>query len=138
MLILRHVIRRQVGFDGLCALLREAHRDWRCGALLIENEKLGQAAVDMLRGELPLRTIPTRGRDKVTRAAPLVAKLERGEIFLPQLNNNWLSELEAEWLSWTGLDDETTDQIDAAAYAVIAASNSRSISSVTIGPVVVR
>jgi len=137
LLILRHVVRRRVGFDGLCALLREAQRNWRCGKLLIENEKLGQAAVDVLRGELPICTIATRGRDKVARAAPLIAKLERGEVFLPRYENSWRGELEAEWLSWTGLDDETTDQIDAAAYAVQAASM-QTPASVRVGPLVVR
>ena len=27
------------------------------------------------------------------------------------------NELESEWLTWTGMDDETSDQVDAAAYA---------------------
>jgi hypothetical protein len=36
--------------------------------------------------------------------------------------------LEAEWLSWTGLDDETSDQIDAAAYAARHAEKSAIVS----------
>jgi len=43
--------------------------------------------------------------------------LEKGQVFLPRYNNQWLPELESEWLTWTGLDDETSDQVDAAAYA---------------------
>ena len=54
---------------------------------------------------------------KVERATPLLNKLERGEVFLPRYNNQWLADLEAEWLAWSGLDNETSDQIDAAAYA---------------------
>ncbi len=137
MLLLRHVERRRVGFDGLCTLIKDTHRRWRPARLLIENEKLGQAAVDVLRRELPIRVIATGGRDKVTRAAPLIAKLERGEVFLPRYNNSWLSDLEAEWLSWTGLDDETTDQVDAAAYAVTVAQQQARLASVKIGPLIV-
>lgn len=118
-LLLRHVARRRLGFDELCDLLRDVFARWRPQTILIENEKLGRAAYDVLRNELPIECIPTGGQDKATRAAPLIVKLQRGEIFLPQYNNEWLADLEAEWLSWTGLNDEATDQIDAAAYAVM-------------------
>jgi phage terminase large subunit-like protein len=118
MLILRHVKRERVGFDGLCSLLRHTYRTWRPQKIWIENEKLGQAACDVLRRELPIACIGTLGRDKLTRAAPLIVKLERGEIFLPRVENSWLMDLETEWLTWSGLEDEPADQIDAAAYAV--------------------
>ena len=137
LLILRHVARRRVGFDGLCALLTATHRDWQCSKLFIENEKLGQAAVDVLRNQIPLRTIKTGGRDKATRAAPLIAKLERGEIFLPKYNNSWRPELESEWLTWTGTNDETTDQIDAAAYAVMVSDQQRRMGNIKIESIVV-
>jgi predicted phage terminase large subunit-like protein len=117
LLILRHVVRKRVGFDGLLKLLLEAHMAWRPKRMLIEGERLGRAAYDLLRGKLPLECINPGGSDKVTRAAPLVAKLERGEIFLPRTTAPWLAELETEWLSWTGFERETCDQIDAAAYA---------------------
>jgi phage terminase large subunit-like protein len=116
-LLLRDVRRKRVGFDGLCRELRDVNQQWRPERLLIENEKLGQAARDILGHEMPLECIATGGRDKVTRAAPLINKLEKGEIFLPKLNNGWLAALEAEWLAWTGLPEEVSDQIDAAAYA---------------------
>jgi hypothetical protein len=54
---------------------------------------------------------------KLERATTLLNRLERGAVFLPRHNNSWLPDLEAEWLTWTGLADETADQIDAAAYA---------------------
>ncbi|WP_425616254.1 terminase family protein [Anatilimnocola sp. NA78] len=116
-LLLRYQVRERVGFDGLCRLLREVHRAWKPHELWIENEKLGQAAVDVLRKEMPLRCIATQSRDKVARAALLIDKLERGEIFLPQHDVSWRPQLEAEWLAWTGDPLEPADQIDAAAYA---------------------
>ncbi len=117
MLILRHVWRRRVGFDGLCKGISDLHHQWRPGRMLIEGEKLGRAACDVLGDRLPLECVATGGQDKVTRAAPLIVKLERGEVFLPRYNADWLADLEAEWLAWTGTKEETCDQIDAAAYA---------------------
>lgn len=119
-LLLREIRRERVGFDGLCRLLQETYRRWQPARMLIENEKLGQAAVDVLGRELPIVTISTQGRDKVARAAPLLVKLERGEIWLPRLAV-WRSDFESELLNWTGLPQETSDQIDVAAYAVLEA-----------------
>lgn len=124
-LLLRHVVRERVGFDGLLALLRKVYATWRPSQMVIEAEKLGQAAVDAIGHELPLQTIRTRGDDKLTRAAPLLVRLERGEIRLPRQPLPWLATLEAEWLSWTGAKDETSDQIDAAAYAAILAEETQ-------------
>jgi phage terminase large subunit-like protein len=124
-LLLRHVQRVRVGFDGLIGLLRSLFAAWRPHRMYIEAEKLGQAAVDTLGDELPLEVIRPRGDDKVTRAAPLLVRLERGEVRLP-LHAPWLADLESEWLGWTGLKEEVCDQIDAAAYAAqIADENQR-------------
>jgi len=119
LLILRHQARERVGFDGLCRLLTQLHTQWRPAAMWIENEKLGQAAVDVLGTRLPLRCISTQSRDKVARAARLLDKLQRAEIFLPQHDLNWRPALESEFLAWTGDPLEAADQIDAAAYAAI-------------------
>ena len=118
-LLLRHSWRGRVGFDGLVKVIRELHHTWRPERLWIEDERLGQAAVDILYPELPLETVATSGRDKITRAAPLILKFEQGEILLPQLNTTWRLDFESELLSWTGRDDQPSDQIDAAAYAAI-------------------
>ena len=56
---------------------------------------------------------------KVERATTLLDKLEKGQIFLPRFENGWLPDLENEWLAWTGLDGEPSDQIDAASYAAL-------------------
>ena len=117
LLILRHQERQQVGFDELCKLIENVHREWQPQRLYIEGEKLGRAATDQLHRQLPISCLPTGIQDKATRASSLIIKLERGEIFLPRLENNWRPLLEAEWLSWTGHDREPADQIDAAAYA---------------------
>lgn len=122
LLILRHQARERVGFDGICRLLTRLHSEWRPTALWIENEKLGQAAVDVLGSRLPIRCINTQSRDKVARAAMLLDKLQRGEVFLPQQSLSWRPALEVEWLAWTGDPLEAADQVDAAAYAAILAN----------------
>jgi hypothetical protein len=121
LLLLRHQERAQVSFGSLLELVRRVAREWRPERIYIENEKFGSAVADSLRGELPIEQVRTEGRDKATRAAKLLNKLERGEVFLPKYETSWRPTLEAEWLAWTGRDDEPTDQIDAAAYAAILA-----------------
>jgi phage terminase large subunit-like protein len=131
-LFLRHSWRGRVGFDGLVRVIREIHRTWRPAKLHIENEKLGQAAVDLLSPALPLETVATGGRDKMARAAPLVLKFEQGEILLPHLNTTWRLDFESELLSWTGRDDQPSDQIDAAAYAAIVAQEQQQTGGVIV------
>lgn len=121
-LVLRDVRRQRVGFEGLCHLLRDIYRTWRPSRMYIEREKLGQAAVDVLANELPLETISPSGQDKVERAAPLLVKLERGEIWLPR-EAPWLAAYQSELLAWSGHPHETADQIDASSYAAQVANS---------------
>lgn len=120
-ILLRHCWRKQVGFNDLCDGLKSIQAEFRPSRILIENEKLGVAATDVLQGKIPIQTIATKGQDKVTRAGKFLNKCERGEVFLPKYNADWKAGLEAEWLAWTGHKDEPADQIDAAAYAALSA-----------------
>jgi predicted phage terminase large subunit-like protein len=120
-MLLRHVVRERMGFDQLCHHVKRVYAEWRPKRMYIEGEKLGQAVVDHLGRELPIDTIRTAGDDKLTRAAPLIVRLERGEVFVPRGSTPWIAPLESEWLGWTGGKDEVCDQIDAAAYAAIIA-----------------
>jgi phage terminase large subunit-like protein len=120
-LLLRDQLRERASFPRLCEMIRTVHTRFRPVRLWIEGERLGRAAVDALGSELPIDCLSPQGKDKVTRAATLLVKLERGEIFLPRHNSTWLSALEAEWLAWTGDARQPADQIDAAAYAAIVA-----------------
>lgn len=114
---LRHTWRERAGFEQLCQAMLETYREWKPAGLWIENEKLGQAAVDLLRRKIPINTIATKGQDKVARAARWIVMLEQGRVFLPKWENGWLHPLEAEWLAWTGHPNDAADQIDPAAYA---------------------
>ncbi len=124
-LFLRHVWRDRVAWEGLKSAVRHTLGQWDPSRVLIENAHHGPPLSAELKGfstEL-VSPVPSgvRGEEgkpgKLERATTLLTKLEKGEVFLPRYNNQWLPELEAEWLAWTGLDDETSDQIDAAAYA---------------------
>jgi hypothetical protein len=110
--------------------------------VLIENAHHGPPLSKELRGasiEListyPGRTSESGRPGKLERATKLLNKLEKGEVFLPRFNNQWLPELEAEWLAWTGLEDETSDQIDAAAYAARHAEGNCSVMRLDHDPV---
>jgi len=122
-LLLRHQARVRVGFDGLCRTIREVFAAWRPERVWIEGEKLGQAAFDVLKKELPIECLRIGVSDKATRAGRLLLKLERGEIFLPRHETTWRPAFEAELLAWTGDERQVADQIDAAAYAAIVAGD---------------
>lgn len=125
-LFLRHVWRDRVAFVSLCDSVERVNGDWHPQHIHIENAHLGPAVYDTLQGKCPVELINPvtkymKGQSgkpgKVERATPLLNKLDRGEVFLPAANNDWLPDLEAEWLSWMGLEDEQSDQIDVASYA---------------------
>ena len=112
------VWRKRVEFTDLLAGFREVYK--RHGKrIIVENKHFGPAVYSMLRGEMPITTIDPGTKGKTERAAPLCNMLERGEVFLPKHNAGWKADLEAEWLSFTGLDEETSDQVDVASYAAI-------------------
>jgi phage terminase large subunit-like protein len=123
-LFLRHVWRDRVNWDGLKAGVRMTLNEWNPSRVLVENAHHGPPLASEL-ADFPVELVnpvsdSMRGQSglpgKVERATQLLNKLEKGEVFLPRHNNHWLPDLEAEWLAWTGLDDETADQVDAAAY----------------------
>lgn len=119
-LVCRNVWRRKVGFNSLCDALRQTEEEWQTTRIRIENEKLGEAAVDVLADEISIDTVPTGGKDKVTRAGPLMQMIERHEFALPRAAD-WLDVYESELLTWTGHPDEQADQVDMSAYAAIEA-----------------
>lgn len=120
-LCLRHVWRDRVGFTELCRDIRELQKGWGASRLYVEEATMGIPLQDTLRREMRIETVGTGGKDKVTRATDLLNMLDRGQVFLPQNENSWRSALEAEWLSWQGLDTDVADQVDVSAYAAMEA-----------------
>lgn len=124
-LFLRDVWRDRVNWNDLKANALQFLDKWKPEKVLIENAHFGpplQGELRQFRTEL-VSPIPTIARGeggkpgKLERATDLLNKLERAEIYLPYLNNTWLPDLIDEWTAWTGTEGETSDQVDAAAYA---------------------
>lgn len=124
-ILLRHIWRKRVNFPDLMQGIKDVYREWNPGAIKVENEKIGIALVAMMQHEIPISTIATGGKDKLTRALPLLHLMEKGGFWLPKYNADWLPAWESEALSWQGLSEkeEVMDQIDTAAYAAIEASS---------------
>ena len=127
-LFLRHVWRAQVGWDGLKAGVRNTIREWHCPLLIIENAHHGRPLASELSSECQTKLVGpkiagthgTTGEGaKLERAinSGMLSKLEAGQVFLPKFENSWLHKYEGELLSWTGLPEETADQIDMTSYA---------------------
>lgn len=139
-LFLCHIWRARVDFNDLVDGVRSTHKAWKPLQNHIENAHLGPALHAILQKEgLPVVLVNTstasmKGKEgkpgKVERATPLLNMLSQGRVFLPRDNNSWRQDLEAEWLSWTGLPEETADQIDVASYAAILADGGGGVTPV--------
>jgi terminase large subunit-like protein len=116
-LLLRHQERGQMVYSSLCEQVQRVHGEWRVQRAFVEGERLGKAVCSTLAKKLEIECIATGNKSKLDRAAPLIMKMQRGEVFLPRLNTTWRRQFEAELLAWTGDKAEPADQIDAAAYA---------------------
>ena len=137
-LLLRAQSREQVSVDGLHKMIRTAHLAWKPERIWIEDERLGHALVDTLGKQgLPVELVRTLSKDKPTRAATLANKMAAGEVFLPKYETQWRPAFERELLAWTGVKRQSSDQIDAAAYAAIIAGQ-HDPSPVRIQPLVHR
>lgn len=116
-LVLVTAYHERLAFDRLCDRIVELNREWAPDSIHIENEKFGVAARDFLKGRIPIQLISTKGEAKITRATPLLKKLERGEVYFPQTKSQGVNQLISELLRWDGESHTNCDQIDAAAYA---------------------
>jgi phage terminase large subunit-like protein len=126
LLFLRHIWRARVEWPDLRSAVRATLADWQCRSVRIENAHVGQALHSELAtgGDVRLvgPVIPGMGERgqgaKLERAVAsgLLLRLQRGGLLIPQ-SAPWLSDYEAELTSWSGLPDETADQIDVSSYA---------------------
>jgi hypothetical protein len=68
-----------------------------------------------------VRALRPQGKGRLARAVPAIVKAERKEIHLPH-EAPWLDDFMTELASFVGANDLTDDQVDALAYAVLAAN----------------
>lgn len=130
-LFLRYCWRRRVGWHDLRQGVADIGRNWGPNPILIERAHCGPQLYEDLCPILPVELVnpvtkSMKGQSgmpgKLERSIPLQKMLDRGEIFLPMIDHvpgaaDWLTDLESEWISWRGLPDETSDQVDCASYA---------------------
>lgn len=104
-------------FPELLQQIRDNHSHHKSQIICVEDEKTGRAALQMLRN-LPTKALSHGGKDKLTRAATALNQLEQGRIYLPQ-SADWVEDVRAKLLTWTGHPDEPADEIDTLSYAAI-------------------
>lgn len=102
-------------FNELVQKVRASIVEWSPAWCGIEDEKTGRAVLTLLRN-FPVRGLSHEGKDKVSRAATLLAMLERGKVFISQ-EAPWRQHVESELTSWDGGQDSPFDCGDTAAYA---------------------
>lgn len=120
-LILRHMWRDRVGFTDVARMLIAIHQEWSPTKTRVEDKTMGPDLANLLITEIPIDVIASGTIDKVARAAPFLNMLDKGLVYLPKGENSWRPVLEAEWLGWQGLANETNDIIDMCSYGAIEA-----------------
>jgi phage terminase large subunit len=93
-----------------------AYRKYKADRIIGETNNGGDLIETVLRNldpALPYKSV-TASRGKVTRAEPIVALYEKGVVS----HNGYLSELEAQMVTWTKDSDWSPDRIDALVWAV--------------------
>ena len=110
------VWRRRVDYPALKAAVKSLAKQWRPQRILVEDAVTGTALVQELREEI-YGIIPVKPvGDKVTRMAVASAKIEAGQVFLPQ-EADWLPDLEAELFAFPGSrHDDQCDSISQALF----------------------
>lgn len=116
-LIWRDMRRGRWEFPELCQQIESAFEEQKPEWIGVEDEKTGRAALQSLR-HLPTKALSHEGKDKLARAGRLLNDMEQGKVFLPRYAA-WLSECQAELLTWTGHEDDPFDMGDTAAYAAL-------------------
>lgn len=120
-LFLQHVWRARTNWDALKVGIAKTLIDWGVRETIIENAHWGgplKSELDRAHKFSP-RLFSPAGKNKMERSTKFQNMLEKGQVFLPLGENSWRLNLESEWLSWTGDEDETADQIDVASMAAI-------------------
>lgn len=114
-IIFRDMRRGRWEFPALLENIRQVDEEQNPAWIGIENEKVGQAALQSLKG-LPAREVSHQGKDKLARAGRFLTYCEQGKFYLPE-THAWRDDVEKEWFRWTGDPDEPFDIGDTAAYA---------------------
>ncbi|WP_424360185.1 phage terminase large subunit [Methylocystis parvus] len=113
---LADVWRGKVDYPALKAKVEENARRWKARRVLVEDAGAGTALVQELRGRIQGVIAVKPDRDKISRMSVASAKIEAGQVFLPE-RASWLPDLEAELFSFPGSRHD--DQCDSISQALL-------------------
>ncbi len=111
------VVRQRLEAPQVLKMLESVYARWEPSVVGIERAGYQLAFIQMARQQtqLPIRELKA-DRDKYSRALPLSAKLEAGQIYFDK-SAQWLMDLEKELLQFPA--GEHDDQVDSLAYGVL-------------------
>jgi len=104
------VMRKRLNYPDLKKLVISHAQKWESDSVLIEDTSSGTQLLQELRLESSIWPIPiTPNGDKITRMSIQSAKIEAGQVLLPE-NAPWLPDFEKEVLQFP--DGRYDDQVD--------------------------
>jgi predicted phage terminase large subunit-like protein len=115
-LILLDVVRGKLDGPALMDALRTAWQRNGLSTIAVEKTAFHVHLIDLARAQgIPIQEVPV-DRDKVTRAYPAAAAMERGKVWFPE-QAHWLTDFQDELFSFPTAD-VNDDQVDTLSYAV--------------------
>jgi phage terminase large subunit-like protein len=97
------------------ARLAEQCRRWNPAVVAGDNDNLSEAMLlECARyPDIPsVKCVPMRGRNKLVRSQSAIIRAERGQVYVPDVERPWLSELCGQLASFTGADGAADDLAD--------------------------
>ena len=119
------VNRQRIEAPEVLKLLQNTYDKWNPEVIGVERAGYQLAFVQIARQQtaLPIRELRA-DKDKLSRALPLSAKMEAGQVYFPKYAE-WYLELEKELLQFPA--GEHDDQVDSLAYAILQVERKREI-----------
>ncbi len=123
-ILILDIDRRRLEAPDLLPLLQRKVEQFDLAYVGIERAGYQLAFIQMAKREGLIVKSLKADRDKVSRAYPLIARMEAGDIFFPK-NSTWFADVQTELLRFP--EAEHDDIVDSLAYAVIESKVRKSI-----------
>ncbi len=115
-ILIFEIYRKRLEAPDIIPVLKNYLEKYNLDYIGIEKAGFQLALIQIARREgLPVRELKA-DRDKISRAMPLSARMEQGQVYF-QENALWFDELEREMLQFP--EGEHDDQVDSLAYAIL-------------------
>ena len=115
-ILIFEIYRKRLEAPDIIPVLKNFLQEYNLDYIGIEKAGYQLALIQIARREgLPIRELKA-DRDKISRAMPLSARMEQGQVYF-QENALWFDELEREMLQFP--EGEHDDQVDSLAYAIL-------------------